>query len=577
MQKRIPCDWFLTDGILAPVRLDAPETVMAALRQAGVVEEPSGLMDELKTEWVYRRTWRYYAAFPGAESAAGRRCFLSADGLFGQWCFKLNGAMIAAGSESGFRAEVTGRTQAGENVAEFEFAPEDPAAVRPVSGFEGALVWKETGSARVCSLRLNRTAEGEWACQLETDAQEACEAVLRYSLAQPGGTSEREFHETLAPGAQSFVHAALDSVEKGVPATVSVRLFVNGELSDEASDSVWIPTDDEAPRGFAAADDFTVAASKAAGGNAVCCEDTPRMRLAAAENGLQLIPYESAFVRAPLCASETAETLLRMTDGDGAQLENDALWYFSLSDREGLTRTLARAEAGDAEPAEAASLSRYLQAEDLRRQAETARLKKEAFLLDGVRDAQETCASCAIFDADDTPRPAYLALTNAWKPEHVFAMPPEKFPEDGIVNIPVYCVADGKMNGITVNAVAFDLEGHELVSASFPAAGRTSGVAGRLCVEMPEDGVVVLRLRALRAEECVSRSDEAIAVSMEALRAIPETQLIDEGTKIVNAGSTAAVGVSIPGAGFYGVLLPGEEMVKTDARSTRVEGLNVYL
>lgn len=577
MQKRIPCDWFLTDGILPPVRLDAPETVMAALRQAGVVEEKSGLMDELKTEWVYRRTWRYYAAFTGAQAENGRRCFLSADGLFGQWCFKLNGAMIAAGSEASLFVEGTGRIQAGENVAEFEFAPEDPAAVRPISGFEGALVLKETGDARVSAFRVNQTDEGEWVLETETDAKEACEASFLYTLSQPGGTAEHEFRETLAPGANTFTHAAFMSIEKGKRAMVTVKLRVNGEISDEASDAVFIPENEASPRGFAAADDFTVVASKAAGGNAVCCEDTPRMRLSAAENGLQLIPYDSAFVRLPLCASETSETLLRMADGDETQFENDAVWYFTLSDREGLSRTLADADAGNLGQAEKAKISRYLQAEDLRRRAEKARLKKEAFLVDGVRDAQETCASCAIFDADDTPRPAYLALMNAWKPEHAFAMPPEKFPEDGIVNIPIFCVSDAKLTATTVNAVAYDQEGRELVSASFPMAGRMTDVVGRLCVEMPADGIVIIRSRILRAEECVSRSDDVIAVDASALWSINETQLIDEGDKIVNAGSSAAVGVSVPGEDFYGVLLPGEEIEKTSARKTRVEGLNVYL
>ena len=58
MLKRLNGSWYLTDGILTPVRLDAPACVDGALRGAGILTDGESAADLLKTEWIYRREWR---------------------------------------------------------------------------------------------------------------------------------------------------------------------------------------------------------------------------------------------------------------------------------------------------------------------------------------------------------------------------------------------------------------------------------------------------------------------------------------------------------------------------------------
>lgn len=58
MLRKIPCDWFLTDGILSDIRLGAPLKVMDALLRAGVVKDDGRLISRLNREWVFRRSWR---------------------------------------------------------------------------------------------------------------------------------------------------------------------------------------------------------------------------------------------------------------------------------------------------------------------------------------------------------------------------------------------------------------------------------------------------------------------------------------------------------------------------------------
>ena len=83
MLKRLNGSWYLTDGILTPVRLDAPACVGDALRGAGILTDGESAADLLKNEWIYRREWRYSLSPEGGFPADGR-AYLSLFGLRGR-------------------------------------------------------------------------------------------------------------------------------------------------------------------------------------------------------------------------------------------------------------------------------------------------------------------------------------------------------------------------------------------------------------------------------------------------------------------------------------------------------------
>ena len=63
MFRKIHCDWFLSDGIFAPVRLDAPMFIEDALVSAGRIRADLTNEEHMAVEWIYRREWRYRTEF----------------------------------------------------------------------------------------------------------------------------------------------------------------------------------------------------------------------------------------------------------------------------------------------------------------------------------------------------------------------------------------------------------------------------------------------------------------------------------------------------------------------------------
>ena len=381
------------------------------------------------------------------------------------------------------------------------------------------------------------------------------------------GATFSERAAVLANGADSATRAAV---------TVSLRaeILSGGVVSDSRDARLYIPADEAAPRGFAGADAVSAALAAEIGANALCAPDVSRARMAAAEHELAFIPYHSLAIQRAARACQRYEALLRLA-GDESRVLDPALWRLTGCDMDAPELSSLLSSDGDFE--EVCRRSRYRQAIALRDAAEHARMKRVPFLLDGAKDDAPTCLSGALFDLDGAARPAYFALADAWKSEHAFVLPPESFPADGIVSVPVFYLSDEKTPPCTVNVRAYSMDGQELITAGFPVPGRATDVIGRLCVEMPEDGLLLLRASVLRDGACVSRSDRLITLNEACLSALRPVQLLPDAATLRNASNTVAVGVSVPAAHYFGALLPGETLPLDEPRLPGFETLNPLL
>ncbi len=381
------------------------------------------------------------------------------------------------------------------------------------------------------------------------------------------GATFSERAAVLANGADSATRAAV---------TVSLRaeILSGGVVSDSRDARLYIPADETAPRGFAGADAVSAALAAEIGANALCAPDASRARMAAAEHELAFIPYHSLAIQRAARACQRYEALLRLA-GDESLVLDPALWRLTGCDMDAPELSSPLSSDGDFE--EICRRSRYRQAIALRDAAEHARMKRVPFLLDGAKDDAPTCLSGALFDLDGAARPAYFALADAWKAEHAFVLPPESFPADGIVSVPVFYLSDEKTPPCTVNVRAYSMDGQELITAGFPVPGRATDVIGRLCVEMPEDGLLLLRASVLRDGACVSRSDRLITLNEACLSALRPVQLLPDAATLRNASNTVAVGVSVPAAHYFGALLPGETLPLDEPRLPGFEALNPLL
>lgn len=625
MLKRLNGSWYLTDGILSPVRLDAPGCVGDALRGAGLLPDAESAADLLKAEWIYRREWRYSLSPEGGFPADGR-AYVSLFGLHGEWTALLDGRELAHGD--GSEAEIALPAGAQATTLILVFARPDASALWPRIGLDGGCLLRTVGNAAISSLVLNTPDDAPWTACIAVRAENDGACELRYTLEIDGERTQTTVQATLCPGENRFEHAVQPAVitsdaasgadtlecpaadaahparrgflgrilhknerpaassagassenacgadflgRAAIAASLHAELLMDGAVSDVRDVRLCLPADDAAPRGFAGVDAVAAARAADVGANALCAPDTSRARMAAAEQGLAFVPYHSLATLRALPACQRPEALLRLA-GDESRILDPALWRLTGCDPDAPELAALLAPDGDFE--EACRRSRYRQAVSLRDAAEHARMKRVPFLLDGAGDDSPACASDALFDWDGAARPAYFALADAWKNEHAFVASPEDFPADGIVSVPVFYLSDRKMPPCTVNVRAFSMDGQERITAGFPVTGRMTGIVGRLCVEMPEDGLLLLRASVLRDGVCAARSDRLIAQSEACLSNLRPVQLLADGDALRNVSPSIAVGVSVPAARYFGALLPDEALPLDEPRLTRVETLN---
>ncbi len=671
MLKRLNGSWYLTDGILSPVRLDAPGCVSDALRGAGLLADGESAAELLKSEWIYRREWRYSLSPEGGFPADGR-AYVSLFGLHGEWTVLLDGRELARGD--GTEAEIALPAGVRGSTLTLVFARPGTDALWPRVGMDGGCLLRTVGGAALRTLSLNAPDDAPWAARAVVWVECACTCDVRCTLDVGGVRTEALVRTSLVPGENHFEHVvrnanrpsgaeavgytadgsgraagpasgagsvgyaaagsehatdafaagsfgyttdgsgraadtasgakavgyaadgsgraadAFGADSLGYTATesgdaesvghaagrVSLRmeLLIDGAVSDARDVQLYLSANNAAPRGFAGADAVVAALAADAGANALCAPDTSRARMAAVEHDLTFVPYHMLATQRAMRACQRYEALLKLA-GDEGRISDPALWLLTGCDPH--APEFAGLLSPDGNMEEVCRRSRYRQAVSLRDAAEHARMKRIPFLLDGARDEFPACASSALFDLDGAPRPAYFALADAWRSEHAFVMPPESFPADGIVSVPVFYLSDEKTPPCTVNVRAYSMDGRELITAGFPVPGHATDIVGRLCVEMPEDGLLLLRASILRDGSCVSRSDRLLTLNEDCLSALRPVQLLLDGASLRNVSACAAVGVSVPAARYFGALLPGETLPLDEPRLTLFESLNALM
>lgn len=573
MLRKIACDWFLTDGILSDIRLGAPLRVMDALLRSGVVKDDGKLVSRLQREWVFRRSWRYQTSFQ-APAYDGSRAFLVLDGLSGRYSIRLNGEEIAWGEGENTRAEVTGKLKDEGNALEITFEPEDNSVMVPTVGLSGQMFLYDCGDTTINAIDVHYDA-GQCTVNAEIDAMAEAELQLAFYLTAGSETTNKKIYKTVTPGKNLIECVPFKNVPAG-KCTLEMKVKRDEITQDGITIVKYTKNTKNAARGFQVSDAFGMAVTARCGGNSVVTPMNTRAFTLAADRGLTAYIYGKIPVNVCQYAVSRMETLMELAGGDTNALQKEALWRLS-GIREDVFRQSVMALGKDAPIEKKIDVSRYLQAVSVLRQAESARLRETPFILGHVRDGGRAFASRALFDHNDRPRPAYYALMQAWKSEHAFARQPDGLYKDGLLTVPVYYVADEGAKSATVMATAYSLTGEELISANFPVMGSSQEAVGRLCIEKDDHEFVIVRTKIMRNDECVHSSDTLIFPEGGLLSDIPDAELVHMDGAIRNAGETAAIGVCIPGAEYYGCLLPGESISVSQARPSYTEGLNIII
>lgn len=567
MYRRVPCDWFLCDGIFKPVRLDSPLLISDALEEAGVTAEKGSFMDLLASEWIYRRFWTYSAEFLLADEK-NKRAFLKLTGLKGARSVKLNGSELISGGASSEECEVTGRL-AESNRIEIVFPPDAGHALHPQTGFGGMLLSKKTGDAVINSISADESGNVNLAVDCLSDQS----VTVKYTLSCGEKRSENEFTENLTKGLNRLEHKPFDALVAGARNDILAELIIKKQISDEVSCCMFVKEDSAPLRGFEVSNEALIGLAAKAGANCAFIGsgmDAGAFSVLAARHGLSCLETGEGAVKAE--AALQLEDVLREIAGRSENLREEALWKLTDSDKSCFDRAFENTASGDIDSAVRAS--RYMQAVELRNAALMSRANGKQFILAGADEGLSAPGSCAIIDDDRHVRPAYCALANAWRARCGFTQVTDAIPDDGIFSANVYAVNDDKdAVPMAVRVTAYDLEGNALNTSSFTAMPGMA-FSGRFITEMPKDGACILRTVLTDAEGNETVSDEAVVREGIKYDNLPETQILVTPEGVVNAGKTAALGLCVKEAGFFGCLMPGKSIAAD--RAEGVEGLNIY-
>ncbi len=571
MYRKVLCDWFLSDGIHPRVRLDAPGDVEQALLACGVLREGQDYEARQAQEWIYRRRWRYEAEFtlPGGD----KRAFLRLTGLNGRWKALVNGAEAASGEADSAEFEITALLQT-PNRIELVFEPDASGRIRPAVGFAGMLSYRLCGCAAICEASFSASEKGARVfTALSLSKETKCE--LEYRLKNDAGEFRSVHRESPGSGHTPLMRELFEGKLQAGLNTVSIAVKADGEMSDERELSLYLPLGDAPGRGFAGKSEALMGLGEGAGANAAFHtgdEPDEQFALMAARHHLAVRALKE---EESLCAQDALlsyDSLMELAGSENA-LNSPALWMLTDSSSACLRSVLERVPSGSVEAAVA--LSRYEQACALRQKALDRRLRKQPFALKGALDDALRPASCAIADSASEPRPAYYALLGAWQPEYAFVRLPERIPEDGVLSAEVCYTADweeSETRSVLVNC--YGMDGRELQRARFAASAL--GCVGRFMLEIPDEGCILIRTRLMLEDEELTVCDELALKPGVFFENLPQTQLLPGESRVRNAGKNVALGVTVPGANYFGCLLPGESVTASRGEISSAEGLNIY-
>ena len=566
MYRKIHCDWFLSDGIFAPIRLDAPMYVEDALISSGRICAQLTNEEHMAVEWIYRRAWRYETTF--ALDKGDRRAFLRLSGLKGRWHVLINGAEAAQGDGSQAVFEISQNIES-LNRLEILFDADTGAEIRPVIGFGGMLSARTTGKCAV--MRLNLVGYDRLFAAL--DMLTEGEAELKYSLKNSAGKNENAISQKLSYG---YTPLLLDGINAlaGEVNEIELSAYCDGKLSDTAALTLYLNDERARPRGFVGESEELISLAENAGAISAFTPDPEpdfSHRLISARHGLESLSADELERYIPAHATLPYERLLELC-GSEEQLKKNEYWKLAGADIAVLDAFRSYVPSGDME--KLAIVSRYKQAQKLRQDALDARIGDRCFVVDKVEARPAAPESSALSDWPGHPRPAYYALMCAWQREVGYIKPVSV--TDGIASLEVYLATDNDRpaaNAVCVNV--YDLSGVKVLTNSFPALSQ--GMVGRFTFELPPEGAAVVRTFLITGEEKTISTDEAVFKENVSFEDLPLTQLLTGEGRVTNVGQAAALGICVPGARYFGCLLPGEYVSATQGDPDEAEGLNIFI
>ncbi len=608
--KTLSEHWTLRDqsplgpgSVLPPLALEGPVDVRAALEEQGLIAlRPQGL-DALKDEWIYTRNWVYECTFEW--DAQQERGQVECQYVAGLTQVRINGRLAlrrdrsksASGAGTQLSVDLSPWLEEGENRLEISVANSGAAArvwglgiYRPVRLRAGNYLtlkqWELppfSGEEIVSSISLYVHTGGKY--------------LFSYALEQGEALRvQQTFEAQLRPGFHALTHR--------IPAAGAA--LYDPQAAEDTACFVRLSVEKRA-LGCLAAVGHTARLAESAAGERICQLSGPA--------GVELIQNQRALAR-QLGADAVIEARTEKGAGfqplegflplphpcpkwAGEEKESGFYALAQLEDMQALAGdqpfwppqaqgvwalTASRYPAGEVlcalfgpnamgDAGRAARLSRFWQAESVRRAAMEARIRQQPFNAGPLREVWPCLASPALVEYSGAARPAYDALQEAWRPVAVYAALPENLSArpGETVKAPLWALSRGQKRQVArLEAQCLSLEGQVVAAMSLTVMLGEDVCAGELAIPLPkEETAYILRMELLGGEsgqDRLARGDYTLCAAagdapLAPLMSLEGALLREKGGQLMNQGRQAALGVSSAG---YRALLPGESAACAD-------------
>lgn len=591
--KTLGDNWTLRDvgpayrkGLIPPFPIERPMYVMAALKEQGIVgARPVGL-EGLKDEWALIRCWLYETAFDW--DGQDERCQLVCERVGGIRAVRLNGQTVGQWEADGpspraLNLDISQALKEGSNRLQLVFGPEGVPTEREM-GF-GAPVRLRAGNFMTLTRAAFIAGESAIEAKIQLKVYTTGKYQFRYGVQLEDETAASVcLEEKLCPGDRTVCHSiplektAVYQCRRPEETTYALRLSIERKgigCQLLVADCAWVT--DSPSRGcliVAEEERFAqgqMALARALGAQAVCWAGGAVSPLTG------LTPLSGEQLNAwPCCQVPALAQLEDMQALAGDQSfwppQEGGIWAYTRSayPDEGRMQALFGPNAmGDA--GRAARLSRFWQAECVRRGALQARLEGKPYGVIQLQENRPCLGSSALVEYNGAARPAYDALQEAWKRVAVYASLGEdlRVLPGETAKIPLWLLSAGeKREVVRIRAACLNLEGKAVAGVTLTAMLGEDACAGEItCPLSAGEDAYILRVEAVRGEaEILARADFTLcACAGEAplapLMKLEGALLRERGGLLVNEGGRAALGVCSAG---YRALLPGEGMPCAD-------------
>ncbi len=531
--------WTLRDdrggrSVFGPLMIGAIKGVWEALADQGLINpEPVGL-EALRDEWVYTRDWVYETSFDW--SGADERLTILCQRVCGLKDLQLNGRRYETKADA-LDLDLTEALQEGENRLEIRVQGTDPGL-----GISAPVRLRRGNYMNLLSFACVVLPQG---IRVDTKIEvftQGCYAFCYGVMLDETSFEPLRVEERLRPGIQSTSHTVelpeTIPYDRARPEESCYALRLSIEKHGVGCQVICgdCARRENEPRRIAYIDPD------------IGEEQTQREMELARELGADgldrggreisllggFLPARGEPLRCPAFA--TAEEMKALA-GDEPFWPPSTRGVWALTDGEVPDREQYEGLFGPEafrEPEKAARITRFWQAQCLRREALEAALAVRPCCVMLSRGRQ--LADSALVDASGALRPAYHALQQAWRPIALYARLPEdlRFSPGSTAKVPLFLVArDVGPRVLTLQADCLDLAGGRIAGVSLPCVTGGTDSAGELACPLPQgEALYVLQLRALDEKGGELARGEYLLAASE--REHPLAQLLEQSPALAD-------------------------------------------